>query len=280
MPRAPRLASGSSAEVSVLSAVPALFRRHSPAATVAALRVPLLSVAGLLLAACGAGGPPQLPPPAVSVAEVVQQPVTEWDPYEGRITAIESVELRPRVSGYLAGVHFREGSRVEKGALLFTVDDREYRAALDSARANTARAATRAEVARIEAERAEKLRAGRAISDEELESRRGELRQAEADLAAALREAEDLLARARDEARRVAEAAAAEAEAAAKRRERMAMDRIAAAEASAVTEVRHAAAEIATAAVRDVVARRHDAEADGNMVDSAIAGLPQAFRAA
>ncbi|MEZ5458064.1 MAG: efflux RND transporter periplasmic adaptor subunit [Steroidobacteraceae bacterium] len=126
-----------------------------------------------------------MPPPAVSVAEVVQQAVTEWDPYEGRITAIESVELRPRVSGYLAGVHFREGSRVAKGALLFTVDDREYRAALDSARANTARAATRADVARIEAERAEKLRAGRAISDEELEGRRGELRQAEADLAAA-----------------------------------------------------------------------------------------------
>lgn len=169
----------------MLSAVPALFRRHIPVATVPALRVLLPSVAALLLAACGAGGPPQLPPPAVSVAEVVQQPVTEWDPYEGRITAIESVELRPRVSGYLAGVHFREGSQVAKGALLFTVDDREYRAALDSARANTARAATRADVARIEAERAEKLRAGRAISDEELESRRGELRQAEADVAAA-----------------------------------------------------------------------------------------------
>jgi membrane fusion protein, multidrug efflux system len=141
-------------------------------------------IGGLLLAACGAGGPPQMPPPAVSVAEVVQRAVVEWDPYEGRITAIESVELRPRVSGYLAGVHFREGSQVAKGALLFTVDDREYRAALDSARANTARAATRVDVARIEAERAEKLRAGRAISDEELESRRGELRQAEADLAA------------------------------------------------------------------------------------------------
>jgi membrane fusion protein, multidrug efflux system len=166
-----------------LPAVPASPRRRRSSAA-AGSRLLLPWIGGLLLAACGAGGPPQMPPPAVSVAEVVQRAVVEWDPYEGRITAIESVELRPRVSGYLAGVHFREGSQVAKGALLFTVDDREYRAALDSARANTARAATRVDVARIEAERAEKLRAGRAISDEELESRRGELRQAEADLAA------------------------------------------------------------------------------------------------
>lgn len=138
-----------------------------------------------LLAACTRGGPPQLPPPAVTVAEVLRRPVVEWDQYEGRIVAIDSVEVRPRVSGYLAAVHFREGRRVAKGALLFTVDDREYRAALDSARANAERAATRVELARIEAARAEKLRAGRAISDEELEARRGELRQAQADLAAA-----------------------------------------------------------------------------------------------
>lgn len=145
----------------MLSAASVPFRRSGPPVTASVLRALLPWVSGLMLTACGTGGPPQLPPPAVSVAAVVQKPVTEWDPYEGRITAIESVELRPRVSGYLAGVHYREGSRVAKGALLFTVDDREYRAALDSARA------------------------GRAISDEELESRRGELRQAEADLAAA-----------------------------------------------------------------------------------------------
>jgi multidrug efflux system membrane fusion protein len=169
----------------MLLAVFASYRCRRPRAAKATIRFSVPWLGGLLLAACGGGGPPQLPPPGVSVAEVVQRPITEWDPYEGRITAIESVELRPRVSGYLAGVHFREGRQVAKGALLFTVDDREYRAALDSARANTARAATRVDVARIEAERAEKLRAGRAISEEELESRRGELRQAEADLAAA-----------------------------------------------------------------------------------------------
>jgi F-type H+-transporting ATPase subunit b len=105
------------------------------------------------------------------------------------------------------------------------------------------------------------------------------LRQAEKDRAAALEEAEHLLARARAEAERVAEASAAEAEAAAKRRERMAMDRIAAAEAGALTEVRNAAAEIATAAARNVIAERMDASADAAMIDKAIADLPRALRA-
>ena len=129
-----------------------------------------------LLAGCAPGGPPEMPPPEVNVAVVDARPIVEWDAYDGRIAAIDSVELRPRVTGYLAGVHFREGSEVEKGALLFTVDDREYRAALASAQANTARAQTRVEVARTEFARSEKLKAARAVSEEELETRRGELR--------------------------------------------------------------------------------------------------------
>lgn len=145
----------------------------------------IVALTGTMLSACAPGGPPQMPPPAVNVAQVVTETISEWDPYDGRIAAIDSVEIRPRVTGYLAATHFREGGRVAKGALLFSVDDREYQAALASARANTARAATRAEVARLEAARSEKLKAARAISEEELESRRGELRQAEADVAAA-----------------------------------------------------------------------------------------------
>lgn len=139
----------------------------------------------LLLTACSGGGPPELPPPEVSVAQVLSRSVAQWDHYDGRIAAIDNVEIRPRVTGYLAAMHFREGGKVKKGDLLFTVDDREYRAALDRARANTARAATRTSVAGLEAARADKLRAARAVSEEELEARRGELRQAEADLKAA-----------------------------------------------------------------------------------------------
>jgi len=105
------------------------------------------------------------------------------------------------------------------------------------------------------------------------------LKQAEADRAAALKEAEEVLARAKAEAARVAEATAAEAEAAAKRRERMAMDRIAAAEAGALAEVRNAAAEIATAAARSVIAERMDAQADAKLIDQAVAELPRVLRA-
>jgi F-type H+-transporting ATPase subunit b len=105
------------------------------------------------------------------------------------------------------------------------------------------------------------------------------LKQAEADRAAALTEAQELLARAQAEAQRVGEASAAEAEASAKRRERMALDRIAAAEAGAVAEVRGAATDIAVAAARSVIAERIDAKADAALIDSAVAGLPARLRA-
>ena len=167
------------------SRFPTASQRTSPVATVRRLIPAAWLAVSALLAGCAPSGPPEMPPPEVNVAVVAAKPIVEWDTYDGRIAAIETVELRPRVTGYLAGVHFREGGEVEKGALLFTVDDREYRAALVSAQANTARAATRVEVARTEYARAEKLEAARAVSEEELETRRGERLQAEADLKAA-----------------------------------------------------------------------------------------------
>ncbi|MCE3003171.1 MAG: efflux RND transporter periplasmic adaptor subunit [Xanthomonadaceae bacterium] len=149
----------------------------------AALAIAL--AASALLAACGGGGgPPQMPPTEVNVATVVAKRVAQWDEFTGRIEAIESVEIRPRVAGYLAGVHFEDGAVVQRGDLLFTIDDREYRAAADSAQAAVASAATRVEVARTEFARTEKLAAARAASTEELEQRRGELQRAEADLKA------------------------------------------------------------------------------------------------
>jgi multidrug efflux system membrane fusion protein len=143
------------------------------------------TAAAALTSACGGGGPPEFPPPDVSVATVVQRPITEWDDYTGRIEAVESVEIRPRVAGYLAGVHYREGARVAKGDLLFTIDDREYVAAAAAAKADLARAEARAEVARQELMRAEQLIEARAVSRGELEARQAEQRQAEADVLAA-----------------------------------------------------------------------------------------------
>jgi multidrug efflux system membrane fusion protein len=148
-------------------------------------RTAITASAALLLAACGGNGQQQFPPPDVSVAAVVQKSVTEWDDYSGHIEAIESAEIRPRVSGHLRRVHYREGGLVEKGQLLFTIDDREYAAAADAARADAARAAARIALAKQELARAEQLIAARAVSQGELDTRRMEAQQADADLLAA-----------------------------------------------------------------------------------------------
>ena len=140
-------------------------------------------VAAVLVAGCGGGGPPGGPPPtAVSVARVVERSITEWDEFTGRIEAVESVALQPRVSGYIDKIHFTEGAVVAEGDLLVSIDDREFRANVAAQRADVVRAETRLELAVKESARAEKLVAAKAISAEEFDQRTGEARQAEADL--------------------------------------------------------------------------------------------------
>ncbi len=138
-----------------------------------------------VIAACGGNAQQQPPPPDVSVAAVVQKSITEWDEYSGHIEAIESAEIRPRVAGHLSRVHYQEGGMVKKGQLLFTIDSREYRAAAEAARADAARAEARVALAREELARGEKLITARAVSQGELDARRMESQQAEADLLAA-----------------------------------------------------------------------------------------------
>jgi Multidrug resistance efflux pump len=89
----------------------------------------------------------------VSAATVVVKRVTPLGEFNGRIEAIDSVELRPRVSGYIESVNYTEGQEVEKGDVLFTIDDRSYRAELSRAEAELARARTQAALARSEADR-------------------------------------------------------------------------------------------------------------------------------
>jgi multidrug efflux system membrane fusion protein len=149
------------------------------------LRSGIAAAATILLAACGGNAEQQFPPPDVSVAAVVQKSVTEWDDYSGHIEAIESAEIRPRVSGHLRRVHYKEGGLVRKGQVLFSIDDREYAAAAEAARADAARAAARVALAKQELNRAEALIAARAVSQGELDTRRMEAQQADADLLAA-----------------------------------------------------------------------------------------------
>jgi len=144
------------------------------------------AIAALSLAACGGNGGQQgFPPPDVSVATVVQKSVTEWDEYSGHIEAIDSAEIRPRVTGHLRRIRYAEGGLVKKGQLLFTIDDREYGAAADAARADTSRAEARVALAKQDLARSESLIAARAVSQGELDQRRMEAQQAEADLQAA-----------------------------------------------------------------------------------------------
>ncbi len=139
-----------------------------------------------ILAGCSGRASEGAPPlPQVGVATVAIKPVRQWDEYSGRIEAVESVDLRPRVSGYIEQVNYREGQEVKKGDVLFTIDARSYRAELARAQAELARARSRAELGRSEAERARRLSEQQVISAESWEQRRGAAEQARADVAAA-----------------------------------------------------------------------------------------------
>ena len=144
------------------------------------------AIALTLLAGCtGQAAEQAPPPPEVGVAEVPVRPVQQWDEFSGRIEAVESVELRPRVSGYIEQVNYDEGQEVKKGDVLFTIDARSYRAALARAEASLAGAKARATVAGSEADRARRLSEEQAISVETWEQRRAVAQQAKAELAAA-----------------------------------------------------------------------------------------------
>jgi RND family efflux transporter MFP subunit len=146
-----------------------------------------LSLYAVTRADAAGEAPPAATPPApkVTVAEVEQQLVTEYEELTGRVDATETVELRPRVSGHIAGVHFQAGQLVRKGETLFTIDPRWYRAQLDLAIAQVEQARASAEIAEREAHRAEELLAASAISSEEAESRRSRALQTKASLASA-----------------------------------------------------------------------------------------------
>ncbi|HFJ8955964.1 TPA: efflux RND transporter periplasmic adaptor subunit, partial [Serratia liquefaciens] len=125
------------------------------------------------------------PPPAVSAADVVIKPISQWDTFNGRIEAVQSVQLRPRVSGYIDKVNYTEGDEVKKGQVLFTIDDRTYRAAREQAQAELVRARNQAALARSESSRTEKLIGSQAISTEVWEQRRSSAAQAQSNVLAA-----------------------------------------------------------------------------------------------
>lgn len=125
------------------------------------------------------------PAPQVTVAAAISRKITESDEFTGRFEAVERVELRPRVSGYIASVNFKEGSEVKKGDVLFVIDPRPYQAERDKAAAGLAQARSQLVLARTERERGTKLLAQHAISQEEYDTRTAGSEQAEANVEAA-----------------------------------------------------------------------------------------------
>ncbi|HKD53767.1 MAG TPA: efflux RND transporter periplasmic adaptor subunit [Steroidobacteraceae bacterium] len=147
------------------------------------------AIGALVLAACARNEAAEHPAaamvPQVTVAAAISRKVTEFDEFTGRFEAVERVEVRPRVSGYISSVNFTDGDEVKKGDVLFVIDPRPYAAERDRARAQLAQARSQLVLAKSERERATKLLGQHAISQEEFDTRDAGSEQAQANVEAA-----------------------------------------------------------------------------------------------
>ncbi len=154
----------------------------------ASIRRALPALALALLAACNKPsgalpGPPQ-GPPAVSVAAALEKEIVETDEFPGRIEAIDQVEVRARVTGYIQSVNFKPGAEVKKGDLLFQIDPRPFEAAVAQAQATLGNARAQLDLARTVFARQEALLAERATSKREYDEAAAAVRSLEAQVRA------------------------------------------------------------------------------------------------
>src|SRR5262245_63782394 len=138
------------------------------------------AVLAFALAGCGesqkAGAPP---PPTVTVAKPVKRTIVDQDEYVGRFVAVDAVEIRARVSGYLDKVHFQDGQIVKQGDLLFTIDKRPFQNTLDQARANLETAKSNVVFTQSDLARGQQLLRDRTISEQIFEQRSQAFRNAQ-----------------------------------------------------------------------------------------------------
>ncbi len=127
----------------------------------------------------------QPPPPVVTVAPVQEQEITEWDEFTGRTDAVESVEVRPRVSGHIEQVCFQSGQLVKQGDVLFVIDRRPYKANLDQREAEYAQSQARLANTERDATRAKRLLTSKTISSEEADATDSQFQEAKAGVMAA-----------------------------------------------------------------------------------------------
>jgi RND family efflux transporter MFP subunit len=151
-----------------------------------ALPLCVVLFAALTLAGCDnkpAANAPQ--PPAVTVSKPVQQKITEWDEYTGRFVAVKTVDVRARVSGFIDSIHFRDGQIVKQGDLLFVIDARPYKLAVEQAKADLERARSRYDVATLDLDRATPLVRNQTLTEREFDTRRATQREAYVQVGAA-----------------------------------------------------------------------------------------------
>jgi multidrug efflux system membrane fusion protein len=155
---------------------------------------PLLWGALALLAAGGMtwkyAGQPEAqasaaPMATVGIATPLSRAMTQWDDYVGRFAPSQTVDIRPRISGAVTAVHFHDGDFVRQGQLLFTIDQRPFRAALAEANANTASARSALLLAQNDYARVQRLNGDEAVSASEVDALRSRFQAAQATLAAA-----------------------------------------------------------------------------------------------
>src|SRR5437762_7872799 len=111
------------------------------------------------------------PPLPVNVVTAIEKEVNEWDEFTGRLEAVEFVEIRPRVSGYITDIRFNAGAIVKKGDLLYVIDPRPYQADFDRASAELERTQAELKLAQIELDRAKELRGKNTISASEFDQK-------------------------------------------------------------------------------------------------------------
>ncbi len=153
------------------------------AVSVAALSAGVASFSGSSASESEPAG--AMPAPSVTIAKPEAEKIVEWDEFTGRFKAVDSVEIRARVSGYLEAVAFEDGVTIHKGDLLFKIDPRPFEADLAAAKSELASAAAARRNAKAENERGQRLLERSALSKEEADRRESALRQANAAWAAA-----------------------------------------------------------------------------------------------
>src|SRR5712692_9466759 len=125
----------------------------------------------LTAAGCNKKGAAQQAPLPVNVVTAIEKEVNEWDEFTGRLEAVESVEIRPRVSGYITEIRFQAGAIIKKGDLLYVIDPRPYQADFDRASAEFERMQAQLKLSQIELDRAKELRAKNTISASEFDQK-------------------------------------------------------------------------------------------------------------